>query len=232
MTETVAGGAGAADLKVGRDLLPGGRAVRLLAGLLFLTSVAGGLQTGAAGPLSWRTFGLVVFVFALAAAGYTLLVSVLGERVLVRTDPWLGAIVLYAPLAAIVSLPFAPGWTAVGASLYIGVSLVVEAIIGYGGCEIAGIPALVLRRRYTIYCLFNSADLAERALRGRSRWVAGVLGLVTFVLTIAAYEWVALTISQRVVVLSSWVMYLLFLLAGLATNRVVGASPRSVTREG
>src|SRR5262252_4825279 len=77
MTETVAGGAGAADLKVGRDLLPGGRAVRLLAGLLFLTSVAGGLQTGAAGPLSWRTFGLVVFVFALAAAGYTLLVSVL-----------------------------------------------------------------------------------------------------------------------------------------------------------
>jgi hypothetical protein len=223
MTETLARGADAAHLRVGRDLLPGGRAVRLLAGLLFMASVADGLLMESAGPLSWRTVGLVVFVFALAAAGYTALVAVLGKRVLVRIDPWLGAIVLYAPLAAILSLPFVPGWADVGASLYIGVSLVAEAVIGYGGCEIAGIPALVLRRRYTIYCLFNSADLAERALLGRSRWVAGLLGVVTFVLTIGVYEWVAFTISHRVVVLSSWVIYLIFLLAGFATNRAVRA---------
>jgi hypothetical protein len=116
-----------------------------------------------------------------------------------------------------------PGWSAVGASLYIGVSLLVEALIGYGGCEIAGIPTLVLRRRYTLYCLFNSADLAERALRDRSRWVAGVLGVVAFVLTIGVYEWVTLTISHRVVVLSSWLIYLMFLLAGFATNRALRA---------
>ena len=223
MTGTVGPGAAKAQRRVGRDLLPGGRVVRLLAGLLFLASVADGLLMGAAGPLSWRVLGLVAIVFALAAAGYTALVAVLGERVLVRVDPWLGAIILYAPLAVILTLPFVPGWAAVGATLYIGVSLVVEAAIGYGGCEIAGIPTLVLRQRYTIYCLLNSADLAERALRDRSRWVAGVLGLVTFVLTIGVYELVTFTISHRAVVLSSWVIYLVFLLAGFATNRALGA---------
>jgi len=200
--------------------------VRLLAGLLFLASVADGLLMDAAGPLSWRALGLVAIAFALAAAGYTALVAVLGERVLVRVDPWLGAIVLYAPLAVILTLPFVPGWAALGAALYIGVSLVVEAAIGYGGCEIAGIPTLVLRQRYTIYCLLNSADLTERALRDRSRWVAGVLGLATFALTIGIYEWVTFTISHRAVVLSSWIIYLVFLLAGFATNRALGVRAR------
>ena len=223
MTGTVGRGAATAQRRVGRDLLPGGRVVRLLAGLLFLASVADGLLMDAAGPLSWGTVGLVAIVFALAAGGYTVLVAVLGERALVRVDPWLGAIILYAPLAVILTLPFVPRWAAVGATLYIGVSLVVEAVIGYGGCEIAGIPTLVLRQRYTIYCLLNSADLAERALRDRSRWVAGLLGLVTFVLTIGVYELVTFTISHRAVVLSSWVIYLVFLLAGFATNRALRA---------
>ncbi|HKF75985.1 MAG TPA: DUF6410 domain-containing protein [Candidatus Dormibacteraeota bacterium] len=214
--------------EIGRDLLPGGRVVRSLAGLLFMTPVAGALLTDAFGPLSWRTFGLLGIAFALAAAGYTALVAILGDRVLVRVDPWLGAIVLYAPLAAILTLPFVPGWAAVGASLFIGVSLLVEAVIGYGGCEIAGIPTLVLRRRYTIYCILNGADVAERVLRHRSRWVAGVLGVVTFVVTIGVYEWVAITISQRAVLLSSWVIYLMFLLAGFAANRALGT--RSVLR--
>src|SRR5262249_15007371 len=151
------------------------------------------------------------------------LVAVLGERFRVRVDRWLGAIFLYAPLAAILTLPFVPGWAAVGASLYIGVSLVVEAAIGYGGCEIAGIPTLVLRRRYTLYCLFNSADLAERALRDRSRWGAGVLGGGTFGVAIRVYEWVTFTISHRALVLSSWVIYLVFLLAGFAANRALRA---------
>jgi len=233
MTDTLASGADGAGIRVGRDLLPGGRTVRLLAGLLFVASVADDLLMASAGPLSWRTVGLVVFAFALAAGGYTALVALLGDRVLARIDPWLGAIVLYGPLAAILTLPFVPGWAAVGASLYIGVSLLVEAVIGYGGCEIAGIPSLLLRRRYTVYCLFNGTDVTERALRGRSRWVAALLGLLTFVVTIGLYGWVAFTISHRVVLLSSWVVYLMFLIGGFAVSRAVGpgawwrATPRS-----
>src|SRR5262245_48633675 len=114
---TTVRGSATARREIGRDLLPGGRVVRLLAGLLFLTPVAGALLTDAFGPLSWRTLGLLGIAFALAAAGYTALVAVLGDRVLVRVDPWLGAIVLYAPLAAILTLPFVPGWADVGASL-------------------------------------------------------------------------------------------------------------------
>src|SRR5262249_35474076 len=127
MTGTVAGGTATVQRRVGRDLLPGGRVVRLLAGLLFLASVAGGLLMQAAGPLSWRVLGLLGIVFALATAGYTALVAVLGERVLVRVDPWLGAILLYAPLAAIPAPAFVPGWAAVGAPPYIAV------LLGAGG---------------------------------------------------------------------------------------------------
>jgi hypothetical protein len=195
--------------------------VRLLAGLLFVASVADDLLMES---LSWRTVGLVVLAFSVASSGYTALVALLGERILIRIDPWLGAIVLYAPLAAILSLPFVPGWAALGASLYIGVSLLLEAAIGYGGCEIAGIPTLVLRRRYTIYCLFNSTDVAERALYGHSRRLAGLLGLLTFVVTVGVYGSVAFTISHRFVLLSSWVVYLVFLVAGFATNAAFGAT--------
>ena len=222
MTAPLASETAAAHRRVGRDLFPGGRVVRLLAGLLFLASVADSLLMDAAGPLSWWLLGLLAMVFTLAAAGYTALVAVLGERVLTRVDPWLAAVILYAPLAVILTLPFVPAWAAVGAGLYIGVSLVVEAVIGYGGCEIAGIPTLLLHRRYTIYCLFNSADLAERALRDRSRWAAGVLGVVAFVLTVGVYQWVTLTISHRSSALTSWVIYLVFLLAGFAANRALG----------
>ncbi len=208
-----------APMRIGRDLLPGGRAVRLLAGLYFLASVAA-FFTVVAGALSWRGIGQVALVFSLVAVGYTALVAVLGQRLLVRVDPWLGAILLYAPLALILALPLVPGWTAVGASLYIGVSLMVEAAIGYGGCEIVGIPTLVLRRRYTIYCLFNGADVAERALRGRSRWAAGGLAVITFVVTAGVYE-LAVSAIGGGSVRSPWVAYLAFLVGGFAVNRIL-----------
>src|SRR5215470_14277202 len=79
MTDTLASGADGAGIRVGRDLLPGGRTVRLLAGLLFVASVADDLLMASAGPLSWRTVGFVVFAFALAAGGYTALVALLGD---------------------------------------------------------------------------------------------------------------------------------------------------------
>ncbi len=91
-----------APMRIGRDLLPGGRAVRLLAGLYFLASVAAFL-TVVPGALSWRGIGHVALVFSLVALGYTALVAVLGQRLLVRIDPWLGAILLYAPLALILA---------------------------------------------------------------------------------------------------------------------------------
>lgn len=215
-----------APVRIGRDLLPGGRVVRVLAGLYFLASVVAALLSVTAGALSWQRIGQVALVFLLVAAGYTALVAVLGGRLLVRVDPWLGAILLYAPLAVILTLPFVPGWAAVGANLYIGASLLVEAVIGYGGCEIVGIPTLVLRRRYTVYCLFNSADVAERALRGRSRWAAGGLAVIAFVLTVSVYEGaLSLIISHGGGFRSPWGVYLAFLVAGFVVSRILVPRP-------
>ncbi len=86
-----------------------------------------------------------------------------------------------------------------------------------------GIPTLVLRRRYTVYCLFNSADLAERALRGRSRWAAAGLAVITFVVTAGVYEVAVSAISRGDAVRSPWVAYLVFLVAGFAMNRILVA---------
>ncbi len=215
--------AAVAPVRIGRDLLPGGRAVRLLAGLYFLASVVAGYLAVVASGWSWRGIGQVALVFALVAAGYTALVAVLGQRLLVHVDPWLAAILLYAPLALILALPFVPGWAAVGASLYIGVSLVVEAVIGYGGCEVVGIPTLMLRRRYTVYCLFNGADVAERALRRRSRWAAGGLAVITFVVTAGVYEAAVSVLGRSGAVRSPWIAYVVFLVAGFAVNRILVA---------
>jgi hypothetical protein len=212
-----------APVRIGRDLLPGGRAVRLLAGLYFLASVAGYLLTAATGALSWPGIGQLALVFSLVAVGYTALVAALGDRLLVRVDPWMAAILLYGPLALILALPMVPGWAAAGASLYIGVSFAVEAVIGYGGCEIVGIPTLLLRRRYTVYCLFNSADVAERALQDRSRWAAAGLAVITFVLTAGVFEFGVSAIGHGSGLRSPWVAYLVFLVAGFVVNRILVA---------
>jgi hypothetical protein len=97
------------------------------------------------------------------------------------------------------------------------VSLVVEAAIGYGGCEVVALPILVFRRRYVSYCLpIVMIDAAERGwmdstgLR-RGVWIAlGVASLVTVTLGItrtgpAALSGVAFVI---VAVLVATLMYL------------------------
>ena len=200
---------------IGRDLLPAGRVVRILAGLLLVLAAASTVpHLGAFTP---ALAGQVALAFLLTAVAYTTLTWLLGERLLARVDPWLAAIALVAP--ATLLLFFLPLSATVGYNLYIGVSLMVQAAIRYGGCEILGIPTLLLRRRYTVYCVFNAADVVERRLRSRARWAAWTLALLTLVVTMALLTLAVIVGGDD----GERVLYLLFLVIGFAVNRLLAA---------
>lgn len=200
---------------VGRDLLPVGRLVRVFAGLLNLAAAAGIARLSA--PISALEAAGIVLAFLVAAGAYTVGIWLLGDRLLLRVDPWLAAMMLVAPLALPFVLPFVPDPVTIGLFLYIGASQLVQAVIAYGGCEIAGIPSLLLRRRYTIYCSLNSVDLVERWLRSQPRWVAWCLALLAFAVTTALGA-LAQLIGEAA---GFFAGYLAFLLIGFLVSRMI-----------
>jgi hypothetical protein len=206
---------GVRSVVIGRDLLPAGRVVRILAGLLLVLAAVSTVPH--LGALTTVVLGQVALAFLLTAVAYTILAGVLGDRLLARVDPWLAAIVLVAP--ATVLLFFLPLSATVGYNLYVGISLLVQAAIRYGGCEILGIPTLLLRRRYTVYCVFNASDLVERRWRGRARWAAWTLALLTLLVTMALLALAVIAGGDG----GERVLYLLFLVVGFAVNRVLAA---------
>ena len=92
-------------------------------------------------------------------------------------------------------LPLSP---TVGYNLYIGVSLLVQAAIRYGGCEVLGIPTLFLRRRYAVYCVFNATDVVELLL---------TMAVLAIAVTVGDGD------GERV-------LYLLFLVVGFIVDKV------------
>lgn len=207
---------------IGRDLLPFGRLVRVLAGLLNLAAAAGIARLSA--PISVLEAGEIVLASLVATGAYTVGIWLLGDRLLRRVDPWLAATVLVAPLAVPFVLPFVPDPVTIGLFVYIGASQVVQAVTAYGGCEIAGIPSLLLRRRYTIYCSLNSVDLVERRLQGQPRWAVWCLALLAFAITTGLGA-LAQLIGEAA---GFFAAYLAFLLIGFLISRIILAGrPRS-----
>jgi hypothetical protein len=200
--------------RVGRDLWAAGRVARILAGILFLAASFGTAVTfhliSPAGLLGIA--GTVV----VAAVVYTIGTWALADRLLARTDPWLAALALVLPLAVVAVLPVTPPAISVGLDAYIAISLLTQAVTGYGGCEIAGIPALVLRRRFTVYCALNGVDLVDRWLQSRGAWLRWTLAILAFLLTAVVITLVAETVGN----LGYWIAYLLFLVAGWVVSRV------------
>jgi hypothetical protein len=140
-----------------------GRGVRLLLGLLFL--LYAGLRMISR---SERADALPVFVsFLSILVVYYGAYLALERPLLSRVNPWLNTLVFVVPALVIVAVPLFPAGVQVGMVLYWGASLLLNALIGYGGCEVLAIPTLVYKRRYHVYCPTNVIDLAERAVVGR-----------------------------------------------------------------
>jgi Family of unknown function (DUF6410) len=149
-------------IAIGRDLTPFGRWVRLIFGLLLI--VYSGLSmitiTDRADPLP--TLGSSLAILVVYYAAYL----VLEKPLLARRNPWLNALVFVAPALVIVFVPAFPLVLRVGMVLYWGVTMLVNTLIGYGGCEVLAIPTLVYKRRYDVYCPTNIVDVAEQAVAG------------------------------------------------------------------
>jgi len=186
---------------VGYDLGRVGRWARVGYALLIAGGSAASTVIGLANATDPGAFLLQTMAYLAAiAVAYLAAYWLLGERFFARANPWLNTLILVGPSLAIAYWNLTLGY-ALGAELpaplvlamlaYIGVSLVVEAAIGYGGCEVVALPILVFRRRYVSYCLpIVMIDAAERGwtdstgLR-RGVWIAlGVASVLTVTLGI------------------------------------------------
>ncbi|MDE3074510.1 MAG: hypothetical protein KGJ86_03695 [Chloroflexota bacterium] len=197
---------------IGRDVLPVGRWLRMVAGVALL--VVAGLSsvqfTGSPAKLAGIAAVLVV------AAGYPVVFSSVGGRLFGALDPWVRAIVLIAPALLLLLFP-AP--LAIGYDAFLGVSMIVQASIAYGGCEVMGIPTLFLRRRYTVYCAFNGGDVVERWLVNQPAAARWAISAAAFLATIGLMGIASVVGGPS----GELVLYLAFLVVGFALSRAVGA---------
>jgi len=202
--------------RVGRDLLPVGRSIRVVAGLALLAAtVLSALQfTGSPGLLDG-----IAAVFIVCVVGYTLLVWLLGERLFRGGDPWLLAILVVAP--ALILFLF-PAQLAIGYDAFLGISMLAQAIAGYGGCEVIGIPTLFVRRRYTVYCAMNGGDFVEHWLVKQPALVRWSLSVLAFAGVIVLMGGASSTGPKGLLV-----GYLVFLVLGLIVSRVIRATGHS-----
>lgn len=139
---------------------PVGRVLRLLLGILLIAE--SGRFLGGAEP------GLVVGVIAVVGglvAGYAALHLLISRRFAVNA--WLGAFLALTPVVAVYLFGGGPGQ--LGALLFLGVSLVLAAARGDGGCEVMTLPGMFFGRRTHLVCIaFSPVDWVEERV-GRDR---------------------------------------------------------------
>ena len=150
---------------IGRGIGPVGRWLRLLLGLYFLIFLV-------LDPLYLHPVPEEIPAFVLIVGGYTLLITgiyfvvfyLIGERVLSRMNPWTGTVIFLGIPMTLGVLGFLPQPVQMAFWLYVSGSLVLIFFMRYGGCEAVALPSLLLKRRFTMYCPFNSVDAVERAV--------------------------------------------------------------------
>ena len=106
---------------------------------------------------------------AVAVVGFYALVHYLLSTFVPHLNRWLGAVLAVAPVAALFF--FGPSWARVASLLFIGVSLVLIAVLGDPGCEVMAIPGLFSGKRTHLACiLFTPLDWVEQKA---AQWASG-----------------------------------------------------------
>lgn len=184
---------------IGYDLGRVGRWARVGSGLLIAAGAAASTVIGLDEVAEPGAFLLQMLVYLAAiTVAYLLAYLLLGERLFARANPWLNTLILVGPALLIaywnLTLEYAlgaelPAPLVVAMLAYVAASFLIQAAIGYGGCEVVALPILVFRRRYVSYCLpIVMIDAAERGWMDssgmrRGVWVAlGLASLVTVTL--------------------------------------------------
>ncbi len=143
-----------------------GRVLRVLFGILLavgFTAANPDIVISEPAALIASLAGVIIF--------YILYTILMGNRVLTRVNPWVGALIMDWPLlviwiVVIGHLPGIPPPLILAVFLYFGISLIISGVVKYGGCEIVTIPGLVLRKRYNVACImFSPIDWLGRQTR-------------------------------------------------------------------
>ncbi|MFZ3475611.1 DUF6410 domain-containing protein [Streptomyces sp. 4.24] len=166
---------------LGRDAGPGGRIVRVLAGTLALTHL---ITTKVPERSTGENLVAVATAVGIAVL-YTVALALLKPRLtrgMARgLSGWPGGALLLLPML-IYPIGVLPDGPALGVAFYTELSVLVAGLIGYGGLELAAVPALALGFRPVLYGPFNAVDLAERGMRvsryGRASQAGGLLAII------------------------------------------------------
>jgi len=110
---------------------------------------------------------------------YTTVYLYLGERLFATANPWLDTAILVGPAFVTAWWQFAigpitairlPTGLSLAMGLYVGISLILQWHIRYGGCEVVAIPILLFKKRYITYCIpLVAADAVEKAIVDRTK---------------------------------------------------------------
>ncbi len=147
------------EFKVGRSVRGFGKWFRVAVGVL---GVAWALSSaGRHGLLPYAGLYFVAIAVAYLAAH-----RLLGEWMLSKMNPWIGTIILVGPAVVIPAIGAFPHALRLGMIAYFSSSLVLNAVMNYGGCEVLAIPSFLFRRWYTVYCPLNLVDVVENAVVG------------------------------------------------------------------
>ena len=161
--------------KLGLDVGTLGRWSRLITGLLILIPLV--INVGlnfspSTGSIPF--YGLFLAYFIAILMVYSLVYWFLGERFLARVNPWVTTAIFVGPAILVawwdlLVAPFTslrlPQPLVLAMAVYIGISLILQWRIRYGGCEVVSIPILLFRRRYPSYCIpLVAIDAVEKAV--------------------------------------------------------------------
>lgn len=164
--------------KLGLDVGIVGRWSRFFYGLLILiplvVDIADDFNSSSA---SLAFYGHVILYFLFILAAYSVVYWFLGERLLAWANPWIGTLIFVGSALVIGFWNFTvapatdlhlPTELIVAMALYIGLSLLVQWRIQYGGCEVVSLPIIFFRRRYPTYCVpLVAVDAVEKAVVDR-----------------------------------------------------------------
>jgi hypothetical protein len=155
---------------IGYDLGTVGTWVRILIGVIASSALLLVDLTDVSAAFLAQTGGWFVGILAV----YTLIYALLAPRVLGKVNPWVSTVLFYGPVLALPYVDALPDPFRVALSLYVTVSIAVVVFVRYGGCEVVGIPSLVVRKRHVVYCPWNTVDLVDKAIQD-SEWTNPLL---------------------------------------------------------
>ncbi len=136
---------------------------RLVWGALILVPFGFELAGAFTNPDESRSiYGFVAMYLLAVTFAYTVVYRMLGERFFSRSNPWINTLILVGPAFVVVwwEVIFAPlaGFDlpqafSLAMGVYVGLSFILQWRIKYGGCEVVAVPIILLKKRYTTYCV-------------------------------------------------------------------------------